>query len=448
MRCFIYYCMKLSKIPKHVHFVGIGGVGQSALAMHLLKNGYTVSGSDRQNSPILTKLQKAGATVYTGHNAANVGHAGLVVRTSAVGMDNVEVAYAQKHGVSVILREELLGAIVNKFPIRIAISGTHGKTTTTAMIHHIAERCGINHAAFIGGEYEGSNYFHGEETVVAEACEYNRSFLQLKPTVAVCLNVEYDHPDCYNDLLDIKSAFFEFVASAWDGVAVLPVELSFMAQGKVITFGKGGDVYAENVDLRNGKPSFDLYVEGKYITRIDMSVSGLCNVTNAICAVAVAYSQGYPLLQVAQALSTFGGVYRRWTEYFGKCRIVADYAHHPTEIRSSVDTALSMSKHVICVFQPHTYTRTQAFWQRFVECFRGTTVVYLPIFAAREQPIEGVDSLSLANFAVQCGVDARYAADFCEACDFVDKAVTSSEDTVLVLGAGDVVDLAYLLQRV
>lgn len=445
MRFFIYYGMKFSEIPSRVHFVGIGGVGQSALAKHLLRIGRVVSGSDRENSPALSVLQKLGAKVYVGHDVANVGSAELVVRTSAVGTDNVEVAYAQHHGIPVVLREQLLGAIVNDFCIRIAISGTHGKTTTTAMLHHIAERCGVSHVAFIGGEYEGSNYYGGENTVIVEACEYNRSFFELRPTVAVCLNVEYDHPDCYADYDDTCNAFAQFVASARDGVAVLPVELAYLAQGKCVTFGKTGDVYAENVALHDGKPHFDLYVGGKYVAHVEMAVVGLCNVTDALCTMAVAYSQGYPLLQAAQSLCTFGGVYRRWTEHFGICRIVADYAHHPTEIRSSVETALSLSKHVVCVFQPHTFSRTKAFWQQFADCFRGATVVYLPIFAAREKPIDGVNSNALATLARQCGVDAYYADSFAEARSIVLAKVTSATDTVLVLGAGNVVDFARLL---
>ncbi len=441
--------MNISEIPERVHFVGIGGVGQSALAQHLLQTGHKVSGSDRTDSEMLAKLRGLGAKVFVGHKATNVDNAELVVRTSAVMTDNVEIVEARRRGVHVVLREELLGAIVNNFPIRVCISGTHGKTTTTAMVSHVLRSVGMSHTAFIGGEYLGGNYLHGDNIVVCEACEYNRSFLQLQPTVAVCLNAEFDHPDCYADEQQTLTAFKQFVGSAHDGVAVLPTGLSGLCTSKSVLFGDCGDVVADNVVLQGGYPSFNLVVDGKFVAHCKLRVAGMHNVHNALCTFAVCKCLGVSLISATQALCTFRGVDRRWTEYpSARCRVVVDYAHHPTEIRASLATAQSMCKNTVCVFQPHTFSRTKAFMRQFAECFKGAAVVYLPIYPAREPPIQGVTSQALCNLAKEYGVEAYYAEDFAGAQTTVSKLLRDPADILLILGAGDVVNFAtYYLKR-
>ena len=441
--------MNISEIPERIHFVGIGGIGQSALAQHLLRIGRSVSGSDRVDGNMLAKLRAAGAKVYVGHDAANVKEAQLVVRTSAVTEDNVEVAEALRRGIPVALREELLGAIVNDFPIRVCVSGTHGKTTTTAMVSHVLRSVGVSHAAFIGGEYLGDNYLYGNDIVVCEACEYNRSFLQLRPTIAVCLNAEFDHPDCYADSKQSQAAFRQFVSLAKEGVAVLPTSLSEFALGRAVLVGENGNVFADNVSLQNGHPSFELISDGKYVARCGLRVVGMHNVYNALCAVAVCKCLGVSLSAAAKSLGTFCGVDRRWTEYPSvRCRVVVDYAHHPTEIRASLATAQSMCKNTVCVFQPHTFSRTKAFMRQFAECFCGTSVVYLPIYSAREQPVDGVTSKRLCALAKTTGIDAYSADNFEEAYSIVTKLLCDPTDILLILGAGDVVNFAtYFLKH-
>ena len=435
--------MNSNEIPQRVHFIGIGGVGQSALAQHLLQTGHIVSGSDKNDGDVLAKLRKLGANIHVGHNPSNVCGAQLVVRTSAVGMDNCEVAQAQKFGIPVVLREQLLGAIVNDFAIRICISGTHGKTTTTAMVSHCLRRAGVSHAAFIGGNFDGSNYLYGNGIALCEACEYNKSFLQLQPDIAVCLNAEFDHPDCYADKNATERAFRQFVASAKDGVAVLPVDLVDFAKGKVVLCGNGGDVYADNVKICHGVPSFDLVADKRFVARCKLRVKGLHNVQNALFAFAVCKCLGVPLLQAAHSLCTFDGVDRRWNELASeRCRVVVDYAHHPTEIISSLSTAKSMCNNTVCVFQPHTFSRTKAFMRQFAECFVGTKVVFLPVFAAREQPMQGVTSQRLTSLANKVGAEAYFAKDFAEAYSIACGLVKDKSDILLVLGAGDVVDFA------
>lgn len=433
----IYWNMKL--IPKSVHFVGIGGIGMSALAQHLLHLGVSVSGSDLHANVVTEKLQKCGAKIFVGHSAENVINSELVVRTSAVAEDNCEVACAVRNGIPVLLREELLGLIFDSFSERIAVCGTHGKTTVTAWIHHLLQECGVSHAAFIGGEYQGCNYFFGENVVVAEACEYNASFLNLHPTLCVCLNAEYDHPDCYADEKSVHAAFVKLFQQS--GRVILPQKLQRLwPQGEV--YDKTALV--QNVALKNGCASFCFGGESR---SVQLSVCGMHNVNNALAVSCVAEKLGLPIVDVVRALETFHGVDRRWTTKNCKIPVVCDYAHHPTEIQAAVSTAKSVCNgRIICVFQPHTYSRTKAFETEFVSCFsKADQVVYLPIFAAREAPVADVSSFKLFELAKQAGRNAKYFETFSQAADYLLKTVTP-KDLVVLVGAGDVDCLADLLK--
>lgn len=441
--------MKLSDLPKRIHFVGVGGIGTSALALHLAKCGHIVSGSDRVDSDVLRRLRSSGINAFVGHDRANVGEAQAVVMTSAVRSDNPEVAFALERGLPVLLREEVLGMIFDRFPRRVAVCGTHGKTTVTAMISHVLSRCGVRHTAFIGGEYNGSNYVgEGCDLVVAEACEYNRSFLHLHPTVCVCLNAEFDHPDCYEDEADVRAAFAAFMDNVpSQGTVILPENLQYLTRKNTFAVGRGGSFCAKNVRCNKGKPSFDLYVDSEFVCKVRLSVVGRHNVNDALFSLAAAYKLNVPLLQAAAAMTSFCGVNRRWTEVGGcEYKVVCDYAHHPTEIACAVQTAKSVCKgKLVCLFQPHTYSRTAAFWQQFVTCFDGAdAVAYLPIYSAREQPLQGVTSQNLSKLARHLGVNATYCQDFASAVDFV-RSTAQKGDLVLVLGAGDVVSLAPML---
>ena len=398
----------------------------SGLAQHLLLNGYTVSGSDRISSDRTDALERMGASIRIGHRAENVCDCELVVRTSAVHDDNVEVAEAKRLHVPVVLREQLLGAIFNSFETRVAVCGTHGKTTVTAMLHEITLRAGISHVSFIGGVYNGNNYYFGQNLVIAEACEFNRSFLNLNPTICVCLNAEHDHPDCYADEQDVHRAFAQFMQQVdGDGAVVLPRNLAKLCSNRKC-----------------------VYFDALEVTNLKLGVVGAHNVTNAKAAIATALLLGVPVEQSVEALKNFHGVDRRWTEKHvdGLCKVVCDYAHHPTEIACAVSTAKSIAQgRVICVFQPHTYSRTRAFFRQFATCFEQADVVaYLPIYSAREMQIEGVTSQHLTLLAQNVGVNAVYVPDFDTATRWVRQTVQPN-DVLLILGAGDVVQLADLL---
>ena len=438
--------MKMEDIPRRVHFVGIGGVGMSGLAQHLNNLGYEVSGSDRTQSERTDALTQLGITVHIGHRAENVVNAQLVVRTSAVHDDNVEVAQARKSNIPVILREQLLGTIFNSFDTRIAVCGTHGKTTVTSLIHEILCQGGVPHTALIGGVYHGNNYYFGQNIVVAEACEFNRSFYNLYPTICVCLNAEYDHPDCYTSQDDVHRAFSTFMGNTDEnGTVVLPYALrSLCAERKRLCYDKLFDL--TNVTFNDGKPCFDITLNGQTCT-FQLGVVGEHNVNNALAAIAVTHQLlGVPLHAVKSGLRSFDGVDRRWTQRkTDLCRVIVDYAHHPTELACSVATAKSITKgKVVCVFQPHTYSRTKAFFDGFATCFNGVSVAYLPIYSAREQPIAGVNSYLLAERAKYLGVDAHFVPDFQSAKQWIESTV-SHDDTLLILGAGDVNELANML---
>lgn len=432
-----------NSIPNRVHFVGIGGIGMSSLAQHLLRRGHAVSGSDRAENEQTAKLRRLGATVVVPHCEQSAANAQLVVRTSAVPLQNEEVQFALANKIPVVLREELLGQIFDEFSTRIAVCGTHGKTTVTAMLHHMLERCGISHAAFIGGEYEGENYFFGKDVVVAEACEYNRSFLQLHPTLCVCENVEFDHPDCYKNFADVEQAFAQLFAQSEK--VLLSKSCKRLCENAVVC---DEHFFTNNIFFEKGKARFSLSDEEGEAVEVKLGVCGAHNVLNATMALAVAKQLNLPLLQAAQSLSTFHGADRRWTEVAGCCcRVVCDYAHHPTEIQTTVATAKSVcTGRVIALFQPHTYSRTQAFWKEFADCFKGVDeVAYLPVYSAREKPIPGVTSFRLYRAAKAQGLNAKYFASFQSAARHVCR-VAAKDDLVVLVGAGSVNTLAQLLK--
>ncbi|MCX4286141.1 MAG: UDP-N-acetylmuramate--L-alanine ligase [Clostridia bacterium] len=434
--------MKMQDIPRRVHFVGVGGIGMSALAQYLHNSGYKVTGSDKIKSDRTEALVKEGVSVFIGHSEQNVGDAELVVRTSAVHDDNAEVKRALKENVPVVLREQLLGAIFNGFKTRIAVCGTHGKTTVTAMIHQILETCGVSHTALIGGVYHGNNYYFGKDVIVAEACEFNRSFLNLNPSVCVCVNAEYDHPDCYRNEQDVLNAFERFINNTdKDGYVVLPQHLEFLKTDKTRVF-YDCDALGD-LRLEMGKPVFSVKTRNSKTYPLRLKVLGVHNACNALAAFAVADVLNLPVNKAIEALSEFDGVDRRWTESDGVCKIVRDYAHHPTEIECSLAAAKSVADgKVICLFQPHTYSRTQAFFDRFATCFRqADTVIYLPVYSARETPIDGINSFALAKRARELGVNAMYADSFDQAKNIA-LGIVRKNDLLLVVGAGDIVGIA------
>lgn len=448
---------------KHVHFIGIGGTGLSAIATVLLERGLVVSGSDRQPSPQLQRLQAAGARVMLGHHAENILGADVIVRSSAVQDDNPEVAAARQAGVPVLKRADFLERLIDRQPA-IAVAGTHGKTTTTAMIAWTLTALGADPSCVIGGVATnlGTNARAGAGPYfVIEADEYDRMFLGLRPEVAVVTNIEHDHPDCYPSPEAFYAAFRQFAGQIRPGGVLIACGedpgarrlLAEMAAEAVATLtygiGSGYDFAAHNLAL-NAAGGFDckVPVAGQSV-KLALQVPGEHNVRNALAALAVVGRIGLPLDEAAQALSEFRGAGRRF-ELRGEVNAIAlvdDYAHHPTEIRATLAAARRRfaGRRVWAVWQPHTYSRTRTLQADFVAAFDDADCVLVTeVYPAREPAPS--DSFSAAVLADQIsgrrsatgGPDMciHFAAGLDDAGDLLLQSVRPG-DVVIVLSAGD-----------
>lgn len=455
---------------KHVHLIGIGGSGLSAIARLLLERGWSVSGSDRHLSPLAEQLQAAGAIVYLGHHPQNVAGAELVIRSSAIPDDNPEVLAAREANIPVVKRAEFLGELMaGKY--EIAIAGTHGKTTTTAMVAWVLTRLGQSPSFLIGGVSTnlGTNARAGQGDVfVIEADEYDRMFLGLSPRIAVVTNVEHDHPDCFPTPEDFQEAFLEFVDRITpDGVLLAcsddrgAARLLVDSGGKAIRtasyglerwLGRPGPDYTTRALRLNQRGGFDFeafFLDSK-LARVSLQVPGKHNVRNALAALAVTHLMELPWSEAAEALGEFQGTGRRF-ELRGAqngVTVIDDYAHHPTEIRTTLAAARARfpGQKLWAVWQPHTYSRTQALFGEFTTAFEDADhVLVTEVFASREA--------NQGNFSARQVVaamhhpDAHFVPDLAQAGEFLLDRLQPG-DVVLVLSAGDADQVStYLLDR-
>ncbi len=437
-----------------VHFVGIGGAGLSAIARVLLEQGARVSGSDLALSPAAEALARDGARVYLGHRAGQVGAAEMVVVSSAVPEDNVEVQAARAAGIPVVGRAQVLGELMAG-RVGVAVAGTHGKTTTTAMIATVLCHAGLDPTYIVGGIVPGlgGNAHHGSGPhFVVEADEYDHTFLGLRPRVAVITNVEHDHPDCYPTLGHLRLAFADFAALLPpDGLLVVcrddrvarEIGAGLIAQGqRVVSYGLREAATWTALDLRAdpaGGSEFRAVRDGQALGEVRLRVPGAHNVLNALATLAVADHLGLPFPTVRSALEGFRGVARRF-ELKGEVdgvTVIDDYAHHPTEIRATLAAARERfpGRPLWAVWQPHTYSRTRALLTEFAQAFAGADhALVLPIYPAREQDTLGVSSEDVV--AAMHHPDARALGSLEEAVAVLGLEVRSG-DVVLTLGAGD-----------
>lgn len=446
---------------KHVHFVGIGGIGMSGIAEVLLNLGYEVTGSDTKASPITERLERLGAKIFPRHVAENVAGAHVVVTSSAVRSGNPEVSEAHRLKVPVIARAEMLAELA-RLKYAIAIAGTHGKTTTTSMVATVLDRAGLDPTIVVGGVVNtiGGNARLGKgDFIVLEADESDRSFLLLSPTVAVVTNIEADHLDNYRDLDDIQTAFLSFINKVpFYGTAVLcldePAVQTLIPQIKrrIVTFGTAAqaDVSITEVVPDGLGSSFTLRFNGNSQQKIRLQVPGMHNVMNAAGAFAAARDIGVEPLIIAEALETFQGVDRRFQI---KCRdgitVIDDYAHHPTEIRATLAAAKAGNfRRLFAVFQPHRYTRTFHLFDDFARAFNLADVaILLDIYPAGENPIDGITTPALIEKINSFGhKNAIYARDFEEIESYI-LANAKEGDAVIVMGAGSVTKLSDLLSE-
>ena len=453
---------KIFSSVKKIHFVGIGGIGMSGIAEILLNQGFIVSGSDIARSENTDYLESLGSEIYIGHSEDNVKDAEVVVYSSAVDpMNNPETLAALKLNIPLLRRAEML-AEVSRLNYCLAISGTHGKTTTTSLCGLTMLKAGLDPTIIVGGRLRGfggtnARLGKGDWTVV-EADEFDRSFLQLLPTIAVVNNIEPEHLDIYKDFDDLKNTFLEFsnkvpfygfVAVCLDDIGVKSILGNI--KKKVITYGlsRHANVRAENIKFDNIKSEFKTFYEGEELGIVRLNIPGVHNIRNSLAAIAIGLELKIPFEQISEALSEFTGVNRRF-EIKGNnngIMVVDDYAHHPTEVQATIAAARNgWNKRIISVFQPHTYTRTRDFYKDFGKSFDDSDIlIVIDVYPAREKPIEGINGKLIADTAVSYGhKNVIYAETLDEAYNYV-KEILKEGDLILTLGAGDIWKLANRL---
>jgi len=453
----------MRKKVRHIHFVGIGGIGMSGIAEVLLNLGYTVSGSDLKDSETTEHLSSLGATVFQGHKSSNLADVDVVVTSTAVRPDNPEVLEAHRRAVPVIPRAEMLAELL-KMKVSIAVSGSHGKTTTTSMIATVMDGGGLDPTMVIGGKLGsiGSNARMGHgEFIVAEADESDGSFLKLSPSLAVITNIDREHLDFYRGIDDIKAAFLQFANIVpFYGSAILCLDDPHVKtilpdiKRKTITYGleTAADYRAEGIRFSGAATEYELYYRTEYMGTVSLSVPGMFNVYNSLATVAVARELEMTFPAIQEGLKSYAGVSRR-LEIKGEIAgvtVVDDYGHHPTEITATLAAARQVWKNrMIVVFQPHRYTRTQALFREFLGAFNEADILIVTdIYPASEDPIEGVTSAALCDgIRSRTQREVHYIPDFKDITDYL-MSVVKPGDVVITQGAGSINQVGtFLLNR-
>ncbi len=438
---------------RRIHFVGIGGIGMSGIAEVLLNLGYEISGSDLGATDITQRLDDMGAAIHRGHDAAHIGNADVVVTSTAVRPDNPEAVAAHERGIPVIPRAEMLAELL-KMKFSIAVSGSHGKTTTTSMVATLLAQGGLDPTMVIGGKLAsiGSNARLGDgEVIVAEADESDGSFLKLSPCLAVITNIDREHLDYYRDVEEIKEAFLQFANIVpFYGSTILCLddphvrEILPRIKRRVITYGLSpdADYRAEQISAAGASTRFSLLHRNTLLGSVKLNVPGLFNVLNALAAAAVAREMEMAFPAIRKGLAAFTGVQRR-LEVRGKAKavtVVDDYGHHPTEIRATLAAAKqAWPGRIICVFQPHRYTRTKALFEEFLTAFGDADcLVVTDIYPASEEPIPGVTAQALCEAIRRAGhPDCRHLSDSEAIVDHLAE-IARPADVVLTQGAGSI----------
>jgi UDP-N-acetylmuramate--alanine ligase len=461
---------------QRIHFVGIGGIGMSGIAEVLLNLGYKVSGSDLRNSPLTQRLAGLGAVTFEGHRAENIAGAEVVVTSSAISTDNLEVAEAHNLHIPVIQRAEMLAELM-RLKYGIAIAGMHGKTTTTSMVASVLAAGGLDPTVVVGGRVDamGSNARLGKsQYLVAEADESDRSFLKLTPILSVVTNIDREHMDTYRNMRDVKNTFVEFMDRVpFYGMIVAcnddPVLRRLLSdvQRRTVTYGtkRGSDFWIKIPTLRQaqgrlsrakdaretGHPplnTFSVKYREQDLGEFTLHVPGAHNVLNATAAIAVGVGLDVGVDAIRTALDQFRGVDRRF-QLRGRAAgvtVIDDYGHHPTEIKATLAAARQCGfRKIHVIFQPHRYTRTRDLMEEFTTAFTDADSLYvLDIYAASEKPIEGITGEALAERIEQAGKNAQYANSFATAISAA-TAAAQEGDMILTLGAGSVSQLGPMI---
>ncbi len=439
---------------RHIHLVAIGGIGMSGIAEVLINLGFAVSGSDLHQTPVTERLAQLGAKVFIGHDPDNVKGADVVVRSSAVTEANSEVTAARNHRIPVIRRAEMLAELM-RLKYGITVAGSHGKTTTTSLVAAVLAAGKLDPTVIVGGQVKaiGSNaVLGGGEYMIAEADESDGTFLHLTPTIAVVTNIDYEHVDFYPDMDSLRNAFDEFLRRVpFYGVCILcsddPEVRSLLPHldRKIITYGLGeeAEVRSDPGTIVTGDFGQEavVWAFGEELGPVRLCLRGRHNLQNALAAVAVGLELGVPFERIAAGLAASLGVGRRCEEHgeHGGVLVLDDYGHHPTEVLAIMEVALGFHRPVAVLFQPHRYSRTEMFAREFADALASAdTVGLLPVYAASEEPLPGVDSGLIASHLADKGLNRVSLLPGPEAISsWLDDRVASGS-LVLVLGAGDI----------
>lgn len=444
--------------PVHIHFIGIGGISMSGLAEILLKEKFVVSGSDSQESPLTKKLTEMGANIAYAQVAANItDDIDVVVYTAAIANDNPELACVIEKKIPVLTRAQLLGQIMCNYDTPIAVAGTHGKTTTTSMVSHILMEGGLDPTISVGGILPaiGGNIHVGNSgNFITEACEYTNSFLEFNPKISIILNIDADHLDFFKDLDDIRNSFRLFAERLTnDGTLIINSDILGYEDiikdlpCEVLTYGleHEGLYTANNISFDDtGLPTFDCLKKDILVGTFSLKVPGMHNVSNALSSIALGQKLGLSVEAIQQGFSSFQGTDRRF-QYKGEVggiTIIDDYAHHPTEITATLTSAKNFPhKTTWCVFQPHTYTRTNALLDDFAQALTlADKIVLADIYAAREKNTIGITSETLQKKIQELGHECYYFSSFDEIENYLLENCIHG-DLLITMGAGDVVKI-------
>lgn len=454
--------MKINELMQFrcVYMIGAGGVSMSSLALILLEKGVEVRGYDRSRSGVTERLEQAGVTMYYEDVPEGFDGVDLVCFTAAVGEEHPQMVLARKSGAKIISRAELLGCIAASYPYSVAVAGTHGKSTTSGMISHIFMHTpGCDPTVVVGAkitEIDSAYRIGKDDTFIFEACEYKDSFLSFYPKVSIVLNIQLDHTDYFRSLEHMRKSFEHFLGNTEkDGICILNLDCENCriamesCKRSVVTYSSDGnenaDYYAKNIDLSDGFGKFDVYYRGSFLLHAALKVPGIHNVSNALAAVAACVPAGLSPEAIAEGLGGYCGVNRRF-EFLcekGGARYFDDYAHHPDEIKVTLAAAKAITKgRVICVFQPHNYSRLRDLFEDFKGCFADADqLVLTKLYAARESAGEEVSSALLAEETGAVYIDLLE-----EIPAYLEKNAMPG-DTVLIMGAGDIGKLAEKMKK-
>jgi len=440
---------------KKIHFVGIGGIGMSGIAELLLNLDYEITGSDLHHSDIIQNLKNKGAKIHTGeHNSKFIEDCEVLVYSSAVRKNNPELVAAKKKGIIVIKRAEMLAELVAVKETSIAVSGTHGKTSTSSMIGSVMNSAKFDPTLVVGGlvqTLDTNSRLGMGDLIIVEADEFDRSFLALRPTISIVTNIELEHTDCYENIEELQNAFIQFCNSVpfYGGVIVCKDSPSVKKiipeiHRPLTTYGLSADAdyRADNIKYSENNSSYNVYSKGKNIGKIELHVPGQYNILNSLAAVANALEMDIPFKTIQNGLNEYRGVRRRFEikGVINDVMIVDDYAHHPTEVTATINAAKSgWDRRIIAVFQPHLYTRTRDFYSEFAKAFLDSDVLVVSdIYPARESKIEGIDGELVSKAAKDLGhKNVIYMPNLKDLNMTLDEIVTSG-DMVIGIGAGTI----------